>query len=561
MLLELNIGDFAIIDDLNIAFTPGLNVFTGETGAGKSIIIGAIELVLGDRASVEMVRSGKEEARVEAFFDIKGAKPVSRILDESGLPKYEQVLIRRVINKNGRNKVMVNDSLSTIVTLSEIGRRLIDIYGQSEHQSLTRVEEHIDMLDLFGSLANLRAEMSDSYRKFAAAQKTYDSMMEGINKDAADMDLLRFQSKELSDAALKSGEEEELKKERGLLVNSEKLITLVGGAEGALYSSNESILSALGNIVKSIKSAAKLDARLIQTGDRLDTLIIELEDCASFLRDYVSRLEADPDRLDKLESRLALIEKLRKKYSAQTIDDLLEKQKTVEARLSSIDTNDEKLKEAGKALERAKEECAVIADSLSEARRKQAAALKTSIEKELSELGMKGAIFEASIETDRNEDQSPRFGEKGADRVIFLISTNPGEDVKPLSKVASGGELSRIMLAMKAVTALGKVPTLIFDEVDTGVGAPMAQVVGKKLKAVSKKHQVICITHMPQIAAFADTHFYVSKTQTKDGRTVTRVKKLDDKERIEQVAVMLGGAKPTDATIKAAKELFASAAK
>ena len=560
MLLELNIKDLAIIDSLSISLGPGFNVFTGETGAGKSIIIDAIDLILGDRATVDVIRSGKEEARVEALFDAARVKGIREILEESGIASAENLLISRVVAKSGRNKIFINGSLSTLMTLNEIGRRCIDIYGQSEHQSLTRPEEHVEILDSLGGTSAMRREMHDSYWKWAAAQKKLDEFVSGMKLSVEERGLIEAQVKEISDAALKEGEEEELKKERERLRNSERLSMAAGSAERDLYSDEHSILGRLRAVIKELKDVSKIDGRLEGTAKKIEAAFFELEDSSGFLRDYAASLDADPARLEEIEARLHTIEKLKKKYGP-TVKEALQKKEAMDVRLAKVEDYDISLKTLKESAAMAREEAVMVAESLSESRRAKAVEFKMGVEKELSELGMKGCVFQVAIETDRNPDGSIRFGEKGAERVNFFIAANPGEGLKPLPRVASGGELSRIMLAIKGLTSMGRVSTLIFDEVDAGIGAVTAAVVGRKIKNVSKKHQVICVTHLPQVAAFADSHYHVEKVKTDDGRTVTRVKKLSAEERVEEIASMLAGAKVSDTTRKQAKEMLAASIK
>ncbi|MCK4846727.1 MAG: DNA repair protein RecN [Deltaproteobacteria bacterium] len=568
MLLELNIKDLAIIDSLSISFGRGLSVFTGETGAGKSIVVDAIDLILGDRASVELIRSSAEEARVEADFDISSITTLKPIFEDSGipLPADDRLIIKRVIHRSGRNKIYINGSLSTLTTLSEIGRRLIDVYGQSEHQSLVRGEEHIEILDAFGDLPGLRLEMADSYGKWVEVKRNLDELMTSIKKDSEEREFLEFQSEEIGAASLKVGYDESLKSERDRLRNSAALHSASTTAEETLYSGQGSVVERLGVVVKELSDAARFDIELSATAKRIESSAIDLEDAATYLRDYSSALEGgeggDAVTLDDIESQLSVMEKLKAKHGGATIKELLAKKEDIDTRLGLIVDSEASVKRLSKALTDAYDEAVIIAEALTTARRDKAKEFKAAIENELSELGMKGSIFECYVDTDiDDESQIVKFGEKGADHVSFHISTNVGEEVKPLAKVASGGELSRIMLAVKRLTSIGNVSTLIFDEVDTGVGAPLATVVGRKLKDVSKTHQVFSITHMPQIAIFADTHYFVTKVLTDDERTVTRVRVLEPNERVEQIAIMLGGDDLTETNLKHARELLESAVK
>ncbi len=555
MLIELSIKDFAIIDSLTIGFGPGLNVFTGETGAGKSIIIDAIALILGDRASNDLIRTNKEEALVEALFNASGNKGIEAVLDEAGIPLSDNLVIKRVVQKAGRNKIYINGSLATLVTLTEVGRRLIDIYGQSEHQSLTRPEEHIEILDSFGAMQKPRAEMLEAYKRYAGFKKELDALVQNPKASAERLALLNHQIKEINDAALRPGLDADLKREHERLRNAERIKLAVTSSERALYSDHGSVVERVGLVVKNLKEVSILDDKLAKAASTLETTLYQMEDAARFLMDYSKSVEADPEELENLGARLDQVTRLVKKWGP-SIEEVLAKKTAFEKEVEGFSHIEDRMKELEKECGAAREKAAAVAAKLSEARIHAGAELKVKLEAELGTLGMKGTVFEARIETDKNPDGSPRPGEKGADRVNFFISPNPGEALKPLSKIASGGELSRIMLAMKSVTAVGRIPSLVFDEIDTGVSGAMAQVVGLKLKEVSRIHQVLCITHLPQIAAFADKHFAVGKRSSADGRTVTAVKGLNPAESVEQISVMLGGVKVTDVTKVHAKELI-----
>lgn len=562
MLLELSIKDFAIIDSLTISFGPGLNIFTGETGAGKSIIMDAISLILGDRASSDIIRASCEEAQVQALFDISGLKSgtLRDLLKESGAEaSSDDLIIKRIVQRAGRNRIYINGSLATLVTLTEVGRRLIDIYGQSEHQSLTRPEEHIEVLDSYGGFQNLRAYMAGACREYLSLKRDRDALLQDSRSFAEKRDLLGFQLKEITDAGLKPGEDTELKKDKERLQGSGKIRAITEEAERTVYSDAGSITERLGTVVRALKEAALLDDRLRKTTETLEASLFELEDAGSFLRDYTDSIEADPEALEAISERLDLIHKLRKKHG-DTIEAILLKKGSLEKELSNLENSDFRLGELEARVKTAGEKAQTAAVNLSDARKAAAKELEARIEEELSSLGMGGTLFETSIEEEWNPDGSLRFSERGADRVSFFIATNKGEGLKPLAKVASGGELSRIMLAMKSVIASGRVPTLIFDEIDTGVSGAMAQVVGLKLKEVSRSNQVLCITHLPQVAAFGDRHFSVAK-KSAGGRTMTTVEEVSGDERVAHISAMLGGLTVTETTRKHASELLEAAQK
>lgn len=561
MLIELRIKDFAIIDGLNIVFGPGLNVFSGETGAGKSIIIDALGLILGDRATNEIIRSAADEAQVEVLFDVSGASGIEAVLSEAGIRQSKELIVKRVVQRAGRNKIYVNGSLATLVTLTEVVRRLVDIYGQSEHQSLTRQDEHVEILDGFAVLQESRALMSEAYRRLAAVKKELESLKSNPLASAERASLLDFQIKELIEAALRPGEEEGLKKEYERLKNAGRIRTALDNSEQTIYSATGAITERLGAAISELKEVAAVDEQIHKTIGVLEECLFRMEDEAAFLRGHAQSVEADLDAMEAVAARLDLIIKLKKKYSCQDVAGLIAFTASVEKELAGLSGAGERTKALETEIAVLRERAAQAAARLSEARRGAAKELAARVESELATLGMKGTVFEVHIEADKNQDGSLRFGEKGADRVSFFISPNPGEAVKSLSRIASGGELSRIMLAMKGVTAVGRVPTLVFDEIDTGVSGAMAQVVGLKLKEASGRHQVICITHLPQIAAFADKHFAVSKRLTAgaNARTITSVKELDGAGRVDEIAAMLGGMKITDVTREHAQELIETA--
>ena len=557
MLLQLNIKDFAIIDNLHITFGKGLNILTGETGAGKSIIVDAVKLILGDRASLEDIRSSKDEAVVEAMFDISSLKDVAGLMETTGLPNEENIIIRRVISRSGKNRTFINNSMANLTLLQEIGSRIIDIYGQHDHQSLTRPEGHIDILDNFGGLMPLRQEYINAYTEYVSIKKELDSLMADNEKLVERQDFLSFQSREIEAAGLKTGEDAELKKEKEILANAEKIFDAAHSGHDILYASGGSVLERIGHVLNRLKDVSRIDERLNPTLQTLETAVCQLEDAASFLRNYSQEMSFEPGRLEEADNRLDAINKLKKKYG-QTIELILQKKKEIDKELDSIIHHDEKIAELKKTIDGSSAKAVALAKKLSDKRIDAGRILKKKMEQELSDLGMKKTVFEARIKKDAFEAGNFNLGENGMDRLEFFISPNVGEEPKPLAKIASGGELSRIMLAIKKIAATGKIPVLIFDEVDAGIGGGTAEVVGKKLKEVSKNHQVLCITHLPQIAAYADKHYSVAK-EVRAGRTCASIKELKNEERISEISRMLGGVKITDRTREHAREMLENA--
>ncbi|HLB05112.1 MAG TPA: DNA repair protein RecN [Thermodesulfobacteriota bacterium] len=551
MLTELNIKNFAIIDSLNITFEKGFNVLTGETGAGKSIIVDAVELVLGGRASSEMIRSGCDEAVVEAAFDISDASGTSEKLSEMGIEGDDALVIKRTVSASGKNKVFINGSMATIAMLSDIGEFLVDIHGQHEHQTLFKVERHIDVIDEYAAVGPLREEMAGVYSELNRVKNELGSLKVSEADKEKRLDLLRFQSDEIGKASLKENEEEGLLGERKLLANSEKLFDAGNTALELLYAQAGSALELVKKADSKIREIATLDESLKPTAESINSVYASIEDAAMTLRDYVGKISFEPERLNEIEERLDLIGRLKRKYG-NTVSEVLKYKEEVDRELEGIEKAEERITELEKEVETLKVSGLKIAETLSDKRKKASKELKNMVEVELSDLGMKKAVFEVRI--DRISDITA----KGLDRMEFLLSSNPGEVPKALSKIASGGELSRIMLALKKVLAgPSGVPSMVFDEVDSGIGGGIAEVVGRKLKEVARGRQVLCITHLPQIAAMADLHYAVSKGEEK-GRTVTTVIRLDKNDRVDEIARMLGGMTITEATKRHAEEMIKS---
>jgi len=549
MLTELNIKNFAIIDSLNITFEKGFNVLTGETGAGKSIIVDAVDLVLGGRASSEMIRSGCEEAVVEAAFNISDVKGVSEKLGEMGIEKDDNLVIKRTLSASGKNKVFINGSMATIAMLSDVGEFLVDIHGQHEHQTLIKVERHIDVLDEYAALGPLRQEMSEIYSEWNRVKDELESLKSSEADKEKKVDLLRFQSDEIEKAALKVDEDEELLEERKLLSNAGRLYESANTALEILYLQSGSALELIKKAGSNVTDISIIDESMRVTLDAINSASASIEDAALTLRDYVGRISFDPERLNEIEERLDLIGRLKRKYG-NTVSEILKYREEVDRELDGIERAEERIGELEREGERLKDKGLKVAETLSERRKKGSDELTKKVVKELSDLGMKKAIFEVKME--RLNDISA----KGSDKVEFLLSSNPGEATKPLSKIASGGELSRIMLALKKVLANPTgAPTMVFDEVDSGIGGGIAEVVGRKLREVAEGRQVLCITHLAQIAAMADLHYAVSKGENK-GRTTTTVSRLSGDERVDEVARMLGGMTITEATKRHAEEML-----
>lgn len=552
MLRELQITNLAIIDKLHVEFNGGLNILTGETGAGKSIIIDAVNLILGGRASAELIRSGAEEASVEAIFDLSGAPSLSSQLAESGIDCDGELLLRRVITRGGKNRVFIGGSLATTSVLSDVSRGLINICGQHDSQSLLKTDQHLRLLDGFSGALELRHAFAACFEEYQKAKAELEALEQGEREAARRIDLLSFQSQEIADARLYAGEEEELSEERTRLAHSEKLLLSSQQAFDALYGGDAALLGRLRRVISGVAEAGAIDHVLSPVVEGLESAYAQLEDASLTLRDYAAGVEAEPGRLEQLEDRLDLINRLKRKYGAD-IAEILSYQQGVDAELAALSSREQTRDELSARIAGLKDELASVGAKLSKARAEGAGALKKGMERELAELAMAHAVFETSFEP----SAEPRA--HGFERAEFLFSPNPGEPPRPIAKIASGGELSRLMLALKQLHPESEVPTLIFDEVDTGIGGATSALVGEKLKKVATAQQVLAITHLPQVAAFADLHLRVEKA-VREGRTATSVQRLEGEGRVAEVARMLGGTRVTEKTLEHAREMIQEAA-
>ncbi|OGE24184.1 MAG: DNA repair protein RecN [Candidatus Dadabacteria bacterium RBG_19FT_COMBO_40_33] len=549
MLLELTLRNFAIIDELTVNFGEGLNILTGETGAGKSVIVDAINLILGEKASTDLIKSDKEEALIEALFGISKKRELKDKLISSGLEsKGDEVVIKRVIPRAGRSRVYINGSIATFNLLEQIVEGLVDIFSQQEHQTLLKEERHLEVLDEFGGLGSLTGRVSELYKGTTKLKREIEELERDQKNKIEREDFLRFQCKEIDSVRLEPGEDERLEEERKKLANAERLFSVANEAYGILYEGEKAVTDVLKRIRNQIDEVAKIDASLVDVAKSIEKGTIEIQDAAFTLRGYASNISFDPQRLSSIEIRLEEIKKLKRKYGGSIIE-ILEKRKSLEDELGRISGGGERIEALKKDVEFVESELNNCARELSEKRRQAAGRLMLSVSKELGEVGIKGGKLLVEFE------KKP-ISELGFERVSFLFSANPDEKPKPLTRVVSGGELSRIMLVLKEILARvegGSV--LIFDEADSGIGGAVAETVGRKIKNLSKRYQVICITHLPQVAKFADTHFRVTK-MFRGNKTRVQIKALNYDERVEELGRMLGGIKVTEKTIEAAREML-----
>jgi DNA repair protein RecN (Recombination protein N) len=560
MLAEIDITNFAIIDHLHLQFHRGFNVLTGETGAGKSIIIDAVGTLLGGRAQSEFLRAGADKTRVEGTFTLSAAarEDIFPILDEIGIEHEDDTLIlAREINREGRNVCRVNGHAVTLHVLQRIGENLIDIHGQSEHISLLRVRTHIDFLDRFGNLWEPRARVAEKVKQLRAVRSELKNLQMDEREIARRVDRLTYVVDEIMAAELQIGEEEALKQERELLGNAELRANLADHAYRALYGAGEDEKGAvdlLNEALQAVIGLEKYDPSVKSLREEAEGASAQADDLARALRRYRDNVDHNPARLQQVDERLDLIFRLKRKYG-DTIEEIIQYGENAAAELAGISHSEERIKELTAQEARLLKEIAAFAIELSHARRATGERLAQEIEAQLQDLGMAKARFGVALDRADDPDGVDENGRRvafdttGIDRVEFMVSPNPGEPLKPLAKIASGGETSRLMLAMKSVLALAdNTPTLIFDEIDQGIGGRTGGIVGNKLWALTPtalhvdgapQHQVICITHLPQIAAYGDAHFKIRKVVVGE-RTVTQVHELKPTERVEELAQMLG---------------------
>lgn len=565
MIETLSIRNIALIDELELDLAPGLNIFTGETGAGKSVILRSIGLVLGERVSADIVRQGADFAKVEAGVAPHDRHPMwhtdsafSDVLDPS-----DAVILSRRIGTNGRSRCHVNGRLVNLSQLQGIGALLIDIHGQHEHQSLFRTQTHLRLLDDFGGCSDAKQHVSKVHARLQTLQQEAADLAQTLRASEREKDLLEFEIKELTSANLEEGEDEELAVEARLLSNAEELFQSARRVYALLDSdtSDSSVLERLKDVAKTLTKLSELDEDLSEVRDRLETSLYELEDIALHTRQYADTVEFNPMRLDEVTDRLALISKLKRRYG-NSISEILAYHAEAEEKLQTLQFGSERQESLQAEINKTIQEAQHLCLALSAKRLHVAKQLSKQIEKELRTLGMDKAEFQASVQHIAEEqgpfqmdDKRYAFRSHGMDDVEFLIAPNIGSEARPISKIASGGEISRIMLALKTVLVqVDEIPTLLFDEIDSGIGGKVADVVGRKLKELSEFAQVICITHLPQIARFADRHFRVEK-KVVDERTLITAKPLTPEEQVNEIARMHGG-EETEIGLAHARELL-----
>jgi DNA repair protein RecN (Recombination protein N) len=566
MLQELTIRNFAIIDDLKISFSGNLTVLSGETGAGKSIILNAVNLLLGSRANTTLIRTGSEIAELEALFQIAPKSDVANIMDQHGYDASEGLLIRRLISRSDNNRIYINGRLSTMQLLNSITENLASISGQHAHQGLLKEDQHLLILDQFGGLISLREEVSKCFHEILPRIEKLHTLTSTKEKQSERIELLEFQKKEITEASISLGEDSALEKERTILKNGETLFQTVNGSIEELYSAQGSIVERLVEIKKNLENAGRIDPQLNLKAESVAAVTFNLEDTVENLRTYLKTIQIDEKRLEAVEERIDTLQRLKRKYGG-SIEAVLKHLDSISQELSGIENISGTIADAEKELSMLNKKIVQRAETLSDKRKETAISLAKKVVSELNSLEMSSTRFQISLKSTPADEKSHIYltvhgnllTETGLDRATFLIAPNIGETLKPLASIASGGELSRVVLAMKAILAeTDSVETVVFDEVDAGIGGSVAEVVGKKLSSLADHHQVICITHLPQIAKFANQHFCISKSVS-NGRTSTSINPLNEKDRLKEIARMLGGVEITQATLDHAREMLETA--
>ena len=563
MLKSFEVKDYALIEHIVVEFGNGLNIITGETGAGKSILIDAMSLLLGERASTEVVRKGAEKSYVEGIFDVTKNKKVKSLLEENDLDYSDELIIRREISLKGSNRCFINDSPVNLNIVKDIGNLLVDLHGQHEHQSLLRTETHVDYLDEFGDYNDLLLR----YKKFYSELLQRENQLREFQKRESSIkekkDFYSFQIKEIDNISPQENEDETLNQELKILENSEKLAELTSQIYQLIYESENSVQSSLAKAKTLLQKLNEIDKSFTEALNESESALSQIQDISEFIRSYNSKINLDQEEIENKRERLGALNLLKKKYGG-SVKAILEYRKKIGEEFELAENFSGKIDELSKKIFELRDKAGSLAKNISKKREQTAKLIKKGIEESLKELGIQHPQFKTEIINLQSEKDSGVFVDgkyynatsKGIDDVEFFISTNPGEDLKPLAKVASGGEVSRIMLALKSTLAKNdKLPLLIFDEIDVGISGRIAQKVGRALKNLSSFHQLISITHLPQIASLAEHHFSIEKT-TQNERVISSIKKLPQSERITEIARLISGEKITEASLKSARELI-----
>ena len=564
MLSELYITNFALIDDITIKFNKGLNIFTGATGVGKSLIIGALNFLLGSRVTNDIVRTGKKDVSVSGVFIIKNEHIRKKLEEHIDSFDDEEIIIQRNLDQNGRNRCRLNNQPITVPLLKEIGELLVNIHGQHEHESLTKPLNQLIILDGFGKLDTNRGKFTEVYTKAIEKERLIQSLNEHQEARKRQIELYHFEIDEIESACLKPDELDILEQERFILANSERIQNTLSDCTDSLYESDNSIISRLKEISNELSKIKDIDNSFENPLEVCNQSLFQLEDVAITLSKCVEGHDFDPERLEQIEDRIETIRRLKGKYG-ETIEDMLSYCKESKSKLEQLLKENEDLGSTEKELEKLRKSVIDSGKKLTQSRAKAGTKLSALVKKELADLGITNGKFDidiSSIAITNTEQFNLEDGSRsGFDHIEFMFSSNPGEELKPLWKIASGGEISRIMLALKRhLASADQTPVLIFDEIDANIGGRMGRIVGEKLRLVSQSHQVICITHLPQIASYSEQHFKVNKF-SRNSKTFVTIDILSTKERLEEIAEMIRGTEKTEVTRKQAKEMIDDARK
>ena len=557
MLLHLKINNLATIRQIEIEFEKGFSILTGETGAGKSIIIDALHFITGKKADYSLIRSGEPQALVEATFDISNLKNVQQLLQKVDIPFESELIIRRVLQDNNRQKIYLNEVAVTRITLEELGKLLVTIHGQHDNQALLQVSSHIDYLDGYGHLMELRDTIKTSYHIFQKDLKVYETFKKQLREDSRQIEDLLFQQKEISEMNLKIEEEEFLSRDAQILSNASKLASIFADAQEVLYDQDGSLVERLGMIQQSLQEAEKIDPACSDLRLTLEDCLFQIEDLSHGFSKYACQYLENPQRLEWTNERLSQIQMLKRKYG-RTIPQLLQYLEQITEKLDKLQNPQESEKALYENMEASKTSLEQKSNVLSVARKRTAKKFDRQVKEELFQLGMDKVRFKTqlTIKTQKSPENTVQHTPNGIDQVEFLLSVNPGQSLRSLAKVASGGELSRIMLALKTVLlSIDPVETLIFDEIDSGISGRIAEMVGYKLNSLGQVRQALCVTHLPQIVSFSQHHFAISKTIHQNA-TYTSIQALSPQERVEEMARLMGGAEITSQTLSLASEML-----
>jgi DNA repair protein RecN (Recombination protein N) len=565
MLRSLSIRNYALLVDVEVEFGPDLNIMTGETGAGKSIILGALGTILGDRVDTSMVRTGASKAVIEGVFSIGERMEIRQLLIDNDLGDEYELILRREITDAGRSRAFVNDMPVQLALMQEIGDRLVDLHGQHEHQSLLKVRHHLDFLDEFGEHADEREKVADTFLKLKSVKKHLEAQKASRLQSEEKKNLLRFQLQEIEKVNPQPGEEEALISEEKLILNSERLFNISSRLYGELYDDENSAFELLSRVHAGLQELAAIDGSLGEFIGECESARVIVEELSKHFRAYASRLDFRPERAEQVQNRIAQLSGLKKRFGRNG-DEILGWKEQLSKQIEELETVEHSISGLEEQVAHLSAAFSSACQLLSDKRRKAAIRLEQEVPAILEQLGMGRSRFKVDLQYQSDPAGDISLGEqrysgdeRGMDVAEFYIATNEGEDLKPLSKVVSGGEISRIMLTLKSILAKeGQIPVMVFDEIDAGVSGRVAVAVGRKLKGLADYHQVICITHLPQIASMGHFHWFVEKQQ-EGGRTETRIRRLGEDERIYEIAKLLAGEQISESHLSSAKELLKEA--